>query len=83
MIHDEFLNLDIHDRAEFAFEFGDFVSVIEYYGFKICLYIVEGVFIEVFYNAHDNKIEDVEILEPNERRLYLYARTVDITGLFK
>ena len=44
---------------------------------------MDDTYVEVFYNAHTNQLEDIAIMEPDEQRLQLYAIGVDITDLFK
>jgi len=83
MNHLLFSKSDLHGRAAIVFCDGDFISSIKQYAFKISLFVVDDTYVEVFYNAHTNKLEDIAILEPDEPRLALYALGVDITDLFK
>ena len=73
----------MHGRAAIVFCDGDYISSIKQYAFKISLFIVDDTYVEVFYNAHTNQLEDIAIMEPDEQRLQLYAIGVDITELFK
>lgn len=82
MNYNTFSKLDLHGRAGLVFSEGDFISSIKYYAFNISLYILEDTYIEVFYNSDSNEIEDIEILDPEEKRLNLYAIGVDIKDLF-
>ncbi len=79
----EFSKLDLHGRAAIVFGEGDFISSINEYSFLIKLFIVDDTFIEVFYNIHSNEIEDIAILEPDDRRLNKYSHGIDIQDLFK
>lgn len=83
MNHQLFSKSDLHARAAIVFCDGDYISSIKQYSFKISLFIVDDTYVEVFYNAHTNKLEDIAIMEPDEQRLALYAIGVDITDLFK
>ncbi|MBI3519487.1 MAG: hypothetical protein HY062_09055 [Bacteroidetes bacterium] len=83
MNHQLFLNSDLHGRAAIVFCDGDYIASIKQYAFKISLFIVDDTYVEVFYNAHTNKLEDIAIMEPDEQRLQLYAVGVDITDVFK
>ena len=78
-----FSKSDLHGRAAIVFCDGDYISSIKEYAFKISLFIVDDTYVEVFYNAHTNQLEDIAILEPDESRLQKYATGVDITDLFK
>lgn len=83
MNHQQFSKFDLHGRAAIVFCDGDYISSIKEYAFKISLFIVDDTYVEVFYNAHTNQLEDIAILEPDESRLQKYATGVDITDLFK
>jgi hypothetical protein len=78
-----FSKSDLHGRAAIVFCDGDYISSIKEYAFKISLFVVDDTYVEVFYNAHTNQLEDIAILEPDESRLQKYATGVDITDLFK
>jgi hypothetical protein len=83
MNHQLFSKSDLHGRAAIVFCDGDYISSIKEYAFKISLFIVDDTYVEVFYNAHTNQLEDIAILEPDESRLQKYSIGVDITDLFK
>ena len=83
MNHQLFSKSDLHGRAAIVFCDGDYISSIKQYAFKISLFIVDDTYIEVFYNAHTNQLEDIAIMETDEQRLSLYSIGVDITDLFK
>lgn len=83
MNHQLFSKSDLHGRAAIVFCDGDYISSIKQYAFKISLFVVDDTYVEVFYNAHTNHLEDIAILEPDEPRLQMYATGVDITDLFK
>lgn len=83
MNHQLFFKSDLHGRAAIVFCDGDYISSIKEYAFKISLFIVDDTYVEVFYNAYTNKLEDIAIMEPDESRLQKYATGVDITDLFK
>lgn len=83
MNHDVFIRSNLHGRAAIVFCDGDYLASIKQYAYKISLFIVDDTYVEVFYNAHTNQLEDIAIIEPDEPRLQLYALNVDITDLFK
>ena len=78
----EFSKLSLHEKAAIVFGEGDFISSIKEYAFHIKLFIVDDTFVEVFYNIHSNEMEDIAILDPDERRLINYSHGVDIKDLF-
>jgi hypothetical protein len=78
-----FYSCTLDERIEIVNENGEYITRIKYYGYYINLYLVKGDFVEVYYNWHNNEIEDVELLDPNEERLHLYTSYVDLSDLYK
>lgn len=78
-----FYSCTLDERIEIVNRSGEYVTRIKYFGYFINLYVVEGDFVEVYYNGHNNDIEDVEILDPNEERLHLFTAYVDISDLYR
>ncbi|MES2566217.1 MAG: hypothetical protein V4565_05090 [Bacteroidota bacterium] len=78
-----FNSLDLNQRLYLIVNSGEFISEIVYYGYRIRLYIVNSLYVEVFRNVHSNDIELVEVLEPEEGRLQLYAKDIDISELLE
>lgn len=83
MDNQSFNSVNLNTKAAFVFGYGDYISSIEYYGRKVDLYIVGAFYVEAFYNGETQELEQIEILEPDQRRLQLYSRDVDINSLFK
>lgn len=76
-----FLNLEI--KRDFVLNYGEYISEIDYYGSKVLLYIIEGYYIEMFYNTVTEQIDQVEILDPKEKRLNLYVYNVNISDALR
>lgn len=83
MNQDLFIKSDLHGRAAIVFCDGDYISSIKQFSYKISLFLVDDTYVEVFYDAHTNKLEDIAIIDADEPRLQLYTLNVDITDLFK
>lgn len=83
MDHQSFNSINLNTKAEFLFNYGEYVSSIEYYGNKVDLYIVGGFYVEAFYSGDTKELEKIEILDERERRLQLYSKDVDIENLLK
>ncbi len=83
MNQDLFIKSDLHGRAAIVFCDGDYISCIKQFSYKISLFLVDDTYVEVFYDAHTNKLEDIAIIDVDEPRLQLYTLNVDITDLFK
>lgn len=80
-MNDEFNNLHLIVKRDFVLNHGEYISEINYYGFLVLLYIVNGYYIEMYYNIHSTEIDDVKIMDPTEARLALYAKNVDISEI--
>ena len=76
-----FHSYTIEERMDIINLKGEFLTRIKSYGFWINLYVVGDIFVEVFYNAYSNTIEDIELLEPTDECLNMYAAYVDISDL--
>ncbi len=83
MNQDLFIKSDLHGRAAIVFCDGDYISSIKHFSYKISLFLVDDTYVEVFYDANTNRLEDIAIVEPDEPRMQLYTKEVDITDLFK
>jgi hypothetical protein len=78
-----FNSLALDERMIMVRRHGEFVSKIKYFGFYINLYVVDQVFVEVYYNLHSSVVQYVEVLDPAEERVNLFAGKVDLSDLFK
>lgn len=83
MDHKSFNSINLNTKAEFLFNYGEYISSIEYYGNKVDLYTVGGFYVEAFYGGHTKELEKIEILDERERRLQLYSKDVDIDKLLE
>jgi hypothetical protein len=77
-----FYSHSLPERLNFVKQEGEFITRIKYHGFFIDLYLLDQTFIEVYYNLHSRKVEEVEILEGDEDRLNLFATGVNLSDLF-
>lgn len=53
---------------------------IRYYGYKVNLYVVGKMLIEVFYNHKKDMIEKVEALDSDHKRLKFYLDQIKLPG---
>lgn len=77
-----FYTYNIQQRMDVLNRRGEFIMRIEQYKFYVSLYILDEQFIEVFFSKDENKIVEVEILEPNNERFELYATFINLADLF-
>jgi hypothetical protein len=80
MTESDFLLLDVNPRADKVWADGEFIGSREYYGYKIVLYVLERLYVEVWYFIATNKIEKVEPIS-NSKDLNHYLKDVDIENL--
>ena len=80
MTQSDFLLLDINARADLVWDTGEFVGARTYYGYNIVLYVLEGLYIEVWVFLATNKIEKVEPIQ-NEKDLEHYLKDIDLKKL--
>jgi hypothetical protein len=59
----DFDNLPINERADIAFNEGNFIAQRFYYNQTIVLYSSEDKFIEVWYLPNENRIGNIKLLE--------------------
>ena len=78
-----FYSHNVKQRLKLVEASGEFISRIKYYGFYIDLHILDKSFVEVYYNRYTNKVEQVEIMDPEDERMHLYAVHVNLSDLFK
>ena len=83
MFEKEFNKLSLLQRIEYVAMEADLITEIKHFSFRICLYTVDGFYIEAFYDLNTNYLTDVAILDADDPRMNLYANTVDISELLK
>lgn len=77
-----FYSHNLNERIDLVNRNAEFISRIKYYGFFVNLYIYDRTMIEVYYNIHSNKIQEVEILDPKDERLNQYVVQVNLSDLY-
>ncbi|HXP49232.1 MAG TPA: hypothetical protein VN922_04715 [Bacteroidia bacterium] len=77
MSNREFIKLNLNERADLIWTNGEFVGSRDYYGYKVSLYVLEGLYVEVWYFVVSNKIEKIEPIE-DEHSLELYLNVHEI-----
>ena len=78
-----FYSCTIGERLDMVGDSGEYINSIKHIGYYIHLYVVEGDFVEIYYNPQSNKIENVEMLDSTNERLNLFAVAVDLSDLYK
>ena len=66
------------DQIKMLYEEGSFIMSIRYYGHKINLFLLNGFYVEVFYNHKLDKIDKISLLDINHSRMNFYADQIKI-----
>lgn len=77
---EDYDKLEFNERAKLLWDKGDFVAHIEYYNRKICLYILEGFYVEVYYEVEENRIENIKTTS-DKKRIALYLSKIDLVEI--
>jgi hypothetical protein len=65
------------DKLNLIWDYGEYLCDREYYGRKVCLYLVGYFFAEIVYNPIDNKIEKVSALVVRDRGIEKYLHLIN------
>ena len=74
----DFFSMNMDDMVQTLFREGTFVVSIRYYKYKINLYLLSNFYVEVFYNHKFDKIERIELLKRNTKRVKFYADQISL-----
>ncbi len=79
-----FFELPLAQKIQILYREGTFVVSIRYYGYKINLYMIDGHYVEAFYNHKFDRIEKIEPLNHRHTRVKFYTDQIklpeEITG---
>ena len=65
--------MPLTDQINLLCSEGSFIVNIRYYGYKINLYLLGSNYIEAFYNHKENRIEKIQLMDDNSKRINFYA----------
>jgi hypothetical protein len=72
------LNKSLDDKILTLYRDGTFVVAIRYYQYKINLYLMSNFYVEVFYNHKHDRVERIELLQRNNKRIKFYADQISL-----
>lgn len=78
MKKERFQQLSIREKIQWVYFNGEFVTSIRYYKYKINLYIIDRIYVELFYHSIEDFIEKVEILDTHSKRMTFYADQIKL-----
>ncbi|MBA2612721.1 MAG: hypothetical protein H0U95_12155 [Bacteroidetes bacterium] len=82
MNKEEFIKLTFEDKTEFLWKYAEIVSEKVYYECNITLFLLDGFYVEVFYNRILNEIVGINIQE-SDQILYEYVKDLDLKEIEK
>ena len=75
-----FYRLSLFEKIKLLYDKGDFIVSIWYYKHKINLFLLNGFFVEVFYDPKIDRIAKVEPFEFHTSRVKFYTDQVKLPG---
>ena len=79
----DFFNLSFDSQIKRLYREGDFIVAIRYYGYKINLYLLDGYYLEVFYNHKLDRIEKIQPLSFTHSRMKFYEDQIALPSFSK
>jgi hypothetical protein len=80
-ITEKFKKLLISEKCRVIYLEGEFIMAIQYYEYKINLYRLGDMLIEVFYSHKLDKIHKIELLDYSSSRMNFYIDQVNLNEL--
>lgn len=75
---DEFNQWPMDRKVKTLYEQGSFVMAIRYYGYKVNLYVLGNLLIEVFVNHKHAEIEKIIQLDTSHSRMKFYSDQIKL-----
>lgn len=82
MEKEEFIRISMQDKINFLWNYAEIISQKVYYECNITLFLLDGYYVEVFFNRELNEIVSAEI-QDNKQILYEYVKHLDIEELIR
>jgi hypothetical protein len=73
-----FISLSLKAKIQELYEYGSFVMGIRYYGYKVNLYQIDRMLVEVFYNHKGDFIERIEPIQSKHSRMKFYLDQIKL-----
>ncbi len=78
-----FQKLSMDNKVKKLYLEGEYIMSIRYYRHKINLYLLEGHYIEVYYNHRRACVDKIDLLDLNHKRMKWYLDQIKVpNGLF-
>lgn len=73
-----FQQLSLKEKVQWVYFNGELVTSIRYYRYKVNLYLIDSIYIELFYDNLNDLIEKIEILDDHSKRMNFYADQIKL-----
>lgn len=77
----QFFELSLSDQIQYLYKNGTFQLAIRYYGYKVNLYLLGDVLVEVFYNHKLDRIDNIQPLDYQHSRMKFYTDQIRLNTL--
>lgn len=74
----DFNRLSLSKKINLLYENGTFVMAIRYYGYKVNLYLLGNIYLEVFVNHKQSCIEKIQQLDMSHSRMKFYSDQIKL-----
>ena len=74
----DFFTQSLSNQISLLYQEGSCVMSIRYYGYKVNLYLLDNLYLEVFYNHKKDFIEKIIPLDVHHTRMNFYADQVKL-----
>jgi len=81
MVSSFFITKTIREKIKILYEEGVCVTSIRYYKHKINLFLLNGYYVEVFYNHKLDYIDKIQLLDSDHTRMKFYCDQIKIQAL--
>ncbi len=78
MVWNEFQKLPIELKVKSLYEKGTYIMSIRYYRYKINLYLLGSLYVEVFVNHKKSLVEKIDIMDTHHSRMKFYADQIKL-----
>jgi len=79
----DFMNLSLEVQIQYLYENASFVTDIRYYNQKVNLFLLEGIYYEVFISSKNIVITDICALDFNASRLDFFLDQISLKNLYE
>ena len=70
--------MTLQSKIDMLYEEGTFIMSIRYYRYKVNLYLLGGLYLEVFINHKYSEIEKITLLDSSHSRMKFYSDQIKL-----